>query len=171
MRIELENLERGRGSFVRTYAVDELTFDESDLQLIAAVSVEGRIRRQDGEVELRGKLATKVAIACGRCLKSVELPVEVAFSERFVPAVAWRGEEQHELAQEDLNLSVFDGQGIELDDLVKEEIVLAIPGHSLCHEACRGLCPSCGVDLNLVTCDCETKRIDSRWEKLKDLRF
>ena len=169
MRIELENLERGRGSFVRTYAVDELTFDEPDLQLLAPVSVEGRIRRQDGEVELRGKLATKVAVACDRCLKSVELPVEVAFKERFVPAVAWRGEEQHELAQEDLDLSVFDGEAIDIDELVKEELLLAVPDHVLCSEGCKGNCGVCGANKNSVECGCESRGIDPRWAGLKKL--
>jgi uncharacterized protein len=171
MRIELDNPERGGGYFAQTYQPDELTFDEHDLRLLEPVSIAGRIRRRDGEVELRGKLATKVAVACGRCLKSVELPVEVEFTERFAPAVAWKDEEQHELQQEDLDLAVFDGEGIELDDLVREEIILTMPGHTLCQEQCRGLCPDCGTDLNVSSCDCATKQIDSRWEKLKDLRF
>ena len=171
MRIDLENLERGGGSFARTYQSDELTFDEHDLHLLEPVSVAGRIRRRDREVELHGKLATKVAIPCGRCLKSVELPIEVEFSERFAPAVAWKDEEQHELQPEDLDLSVFDGAGIELDDLVREEIILTMPGQALCQEQCQGLCPDCGTDLNLNSCECATKQIDSRWEKLKDLQF
>jgi len=171
MRIELENLERSGGAFAETYAPDELTFDEQDLCLRDPVRVTGRIRRQGGNVELRGRLATKAAIACGRCLKFVEVPIEVEFAQRFTPAVAWKNEEQHELQQEDLDLSVFDGEGIELDDLVKEEIVLALPGHILCQEECKGLCPSCGADLNTTNCACETKQIDSRWEKLKDLQF
>ncbi len=171
MRIELENLERGGGLFAESYAPDALKFDEHDLRLLEPVTVAGRVRRRDKEVELRGKLATRLAIPCGRCLKSVELPIEVAFTERFTPAVAWKDEEQHELEAEDLDLAVFDGEAIELDDLVKEEIILSLPGHVLCQEECKGLCPHCGADLNVSSCDCETKQIDSRWEKLKDLRF
>jgi len=104
-------------------------------------------------------------------LKPVELPIDVRFAERFVPAVAWGDEEQHELQPEDLNLAVFDGEGIELDDLVKEEVLLALPGHVLCRPDCRGLCPVCGIDKNEKNCECDTKLIDSRWEKLKDLRL
>lgn len=171
MRIELESLDRGGGRVVHVYAPDELKFDERDLRVLEPVSVAGRVRRRDHEVELSGKLATRVAIACGRCLKSVELPIEVEFSERFAPAVAWKDEEQHELAATDLDLAVFDGEGFELDDVVKEEIILSLPGHVLCREECRGLCPDCGTDRNTGSCNCETKQIDSRWEKLKDLRF
>jgi len=169
MRIELEKLEES-GKFSRTYEIDQLAFDEYELRLIEPVSVEGRIRRKAEEVELRGKLHTKVAVACGRCLKSVELPIDVEFAERFTPAVSWKDEEQHELSEKDLNLAAFDGEAIELDDLVREEIILALPGHVLCDGACRGLCPTCGADLNAASCDCTSKQIDSRWEKLKDLR-
>ena len=171
MRIDLENLEKSGGKIDRTYATDELTFDERELQLLEPINVSGRIRRKDNEVDLRGKLHTKVAIPCGRCLKSVEFPIDVEFAERFTPAVSWKNEEQHELSEDDLNLAAFDGQSIELDDLVREEIVHALPGHVLCDEACRGLCPQCGGDLNVNACDCETKQIDSRWEKLRDLKF
>ena len=85
--------------------------------------------------------------------------------------MSWRSEEQHELSEEDLNLAVFNGEAIELDDLVREEILLALPAQVLCRESCRGLCPVCGVDRNLSTCDCEARQIDSRWEALKDLQF
>jgi uncharacterized protein len=171
MRIELENLDRGGGAFSREYGPADLTFDDQELSLVEPVSVAGRIRRRNDEVELQGKLVTRVAVACGRCLKSVEFPIAVEFAERFTSAVAWKDEEQHELQQEDLNLAVFDGEAIELDDLVKEEILLAMPGHVLCDEKCKGLCPTCGLDLNLKTCNCVTDRTDSRWDKLKDLQF
>ncbi|HEX7723165.1 MAG TPA: DUF177 domain-containing protein [Pyrinomonadaceae bacterium] len=169
MRIELEKLEES-GKFSQTYEIDQLAFDEYELRLIEPVSVQGRIARKAEEVELRGKLRTKVTVACGRCLKSVELPIDVEFAERFAPAVSWKDEEQHELSENDLNLAAFDGEAIELDDLVREEIILALPCHVLCDEACRGLCPTCGADLNAASCDCTSKQIDSRWEKLKDLR-
>jgi uncharacterized protein len=171
MRIDVEKLDEAGGKFSRTYQPDDLRFDEHDLTLIEPVIVDGRIRRKGVEVELHGNLRAKVAVACGRCLKSVELPIEVVFTERFTPAVSWKHEEQHELSEEDLDLSAFDGEGIELDDLVREEIMLAMPGHVLCSEECKGLCPDCGIDFNTGSCDCATRRIDSRWDKLKELRF
>lgn len=169
MRIDLEKLEESGGRFSETY--QSLPFEETELQLVAPAEVWGRAHRKHNELELRGTLRTRVAMPCGRCLKQVELPIEVKFAERFVTAVAWRHEEQHELHQDDLNLAVFDGEGIELDDLVKEEILLAVPAQVLCRPDCQGLCPVCGTDRNDASCECETKTVDSRWEKLKDLRL
>src|SRR6266851_3906871 len=114
MRIELEKLEEAGGKFSQLYEANELPFDEDELRVIERVDVRGQARRRNGEVELRGTLNTRVAVPCGRCLKPVELPLEVRFAERFVSEVSWRGEEQHELREEDLNLAVFDGEGIEL---------------------------------------------------------
>jgi DUF177 domain-containing protein len=170
MRIELEKLEESGGRFARTYAIGELEFDEQELSLIEPVTVEARIKRKGEEVQLRGNLRAKVAVPCGRCLKSVELPIDVKFAERFASTVSWKNEEQHELSESDLNLAAFDGAAIELDDLVREEIILALPGRLLCGEACKGLCSICGADLNVSNCDCRSKQVDSRWEKLKDLR-
>ena len=104
-------------------------------------------------------------------MKPVELVIQSKFAERFVPAVSWGAEAQHELTEEDLNLSVFDGEAIELDDLVREEILLETPGHVLCGENCKGLCPVCGIDRNLGNCQCDTSEVDSRWQKLKELQM
>src|SRR5947208_13120353 len=170
MRIELDRLEELGGKFSQAYDPDSLPLDEEDVRLTEPAEVRGRIKRSGQEVELRGELHAKVASVCSRCLQPVELPIHAEFAERFVPAVSWRAEEQHELQEEDLNLAVFDGEAIDLDDMVREEILLALPGHILCSEDCKGLCPSCGIDSNVSSCQCESKVIDSRWNKLKELR-
>jgi uncharacterized protein len=170
MRLELENLGKD-ASFAHNYAPDELPLEEWDLRLVEPARVEGRVRRKGEEAQVSGTLTTTVETPCARCLKPVLIPIKAEFFERFVTAVSWRTEEQHELASEDLNLSVFDGQTIDLDELVREEIDLATPVQAFCREDCKGLCPVCGVDWNLKACECGTQEIDSRWEKLKDLRF
>jgi uncharacterized protein len=171
MRIELEKLEGSRGTFCHVYQVSELAFDEPDLRMTGSAEVQGRVRRENDEAELSGELHAKVSAPCARCLKLVELPIDVKFAERFVPAVGWRNEEGHELREDELNLAVFDGEAIELDEVVREEILLAVPAQVLCREDCKGLCPVCGIDRNESDCNCEATPVDSRWEKLKDLRF
>jgi uncharacterized protein len=170
MRIELDKLEEFGGKFSRTYQTDELALEDRDASLVNAVNIEGQVKRNGSEVKLSGHLTAEIEAPCARCLKSVRLPIDSKFSERFVPAVSWRAEELHELHEEDLNLAVFDGEAIDLDDLVREEILLALPGHVLCSEDCRGLCPICGVDKNQNGCQCESKPVDSRWEKLRELQ-
>ena len=168
MRIELDKLAELGGRFAGK--VDSLSSDDGEIRLLGPAEVQGRIERAGKEVELRGELHATVEIRCSRCLKPVTVPLDGEFDERFASEVGWRGEEQHELRPEDLNLAVFDGEAIELDDFVREHILLALPGHVLCREDCKGLCPECGADLNAGACKCESKEIDSRWQALKDLR-
>ena len=170
MRIELDRLEELGGKFSRLYELGELSLDDSEVRLVQPPEIRGRVRRDGQEVALSGDLDAKVETACGRCLQRVEIEIHSEFAERFVPAVSWRNEEQHELSEEDLNLAVFDGEAIELDDVVREEILLAMPGHVLCREDCQGLCPVCGIDRNHGSCQCESTEIDSRWEGLENLR-
>lgn len=170
MRIELESPEDSGGRFARTYESEQLSFDESELRLIEPVEVKGRIRRKNGEVELSGELHTKGLVPCARCLKEVEIPIDVDFAERFAAAVSWRHEEQHELSKDDLNLGLVE-EAIELDDVVKEEILLALPTQVLCDQNCKGICPGCGSDRNAGDCNCKSEQVDLRWEKLKDLRL
>ncbi len=171
MRIDLENLKESGGRFAQKYEPNQLSFEDNDVKLVDPIEVHGRVRSRNGEADLTGELHTRAAVPCGRCLQSIELPIKVSFHERFVNAVSWKEEKQHELQVEDLNLSIFDGETIDLDELVKEEILLALPGHVLCSDECQGLCPICGIDRNNTACDCETKLVDSRWEKLKGLQF
>ena len=170
MRIEVDRLKELGGKFAEFYEVGSLELDDQEIRLTTAAEVNGRVRRSGDEVELRGELHTTVESVCSRCLKPVALPIDAEFDERFVPAVSWRAEEQHELQEEDLNLAVFDGEAIELDDLIREEILLAMPSQVLCRADCRGLCPICGIDRNTRTCECEATQVDERWEKLKELQ-
>jgi len=170
MRLELEKLDRD-GGFAHVYRPQELSLEDPDLRLVEPVEVRGRVQRKGGEVQVSGTLKTKVEAPCARCLKPVGVPISTEFSERFVTAVRWRSEGEHELAPEDLNLALFDGEAIDLDQLVREEILLATPVQVFCREDCKGLCPVCGSDRNVTACGCESQQVDSRWEKLKDLRF
>jgi uncharacterized protein len=171
MRIELDKLKEHGGKFERLYDTNELPLDDPEVRLVEPAEVSGRVRREGTEVALSGQLQAKLEVVCGRCLQPVELPISADFSERFVRTVSWAAEEQHELQPEDLNISVFDGEGLELDDLVREELLLAVPVNVLCRDDCKGLCPSCGIDRNLSQCQCEAEEIDSRWQKLKELQM
>jgi uncharacterized protein len=171
MRIELDKLESHGGKFAHVYELNELPLNDPEVKLVEPGNVSGRIRRAGTEVELQGVLSARLETVCGRCLRQVQLPISTEFTERFVQAVSWGAEEQHELSPEDLNVAVFDGEAIDLDDLVREELLLALPANVLCREDCRGLCPVCGADRNLSECQCGDKEIDSRWEKLKELQM
>ena len=169
MRIELAGLESGRGAFAHAYAPGEIVLEDERLRLIDPPTVSGQLRQEGRRVHVSGQLAARVQVECDRCLKPVEIPVDSRFKLEYVTAEDYEAQQAVELTQGDLDLSVFDGEVIDIDELVTEEILLAVPDHVLCNDECKGICPVCGADRNSVDCGCRTAEVDPRWAGLKKL--
>jgi uncharacterized protein len=169
MRIELAALEGGKGSFTHSYAPGELVLQDDRIRLLAAPIVSGEIRLKERRVHLKGRVAARLQLECDRCLKPVEFPVDSEFKLEYVTPEAYETQQAVELNAQDLDLSIFDGEAIDIDELVTAELLLAVPDHVLCSENCKGICPGCGVDRNSVGCECQTAEIDPRWAGLKQL--
>ena len=169
MRIELAGLEGGKGAFAHAYAPAELVLEDDRMRLLVAPTISGDIRQKGRRVHVRGRLAALVQVECGRCLKLVELPIDSRFKLEYVTPEDYQAQQAVELTVEDLDLSVFDGEIIDIDELVTEELLLAVPDHVLCKDNCKGICPVCGVDRNSVDCECQTAEVDPRWAGLKEL--
>jgi len=73
--------------------------------------------------------------------------------------------------REDTNIGFYEGHGLELADVVREQVMLWLPMRGLCREDCKGICPSCGVNRNAETCVCVETFVDPRWDALKKLHF
>ncbi|MDP2992344.1 MAG: DUF177 domain-containing protein, partial [Deltaproteobacteria bacterium] len=74
-----------------------------------------------------------------------------------------------ELSHEDMDVSFFDGETVDVAQIAAEQIFLQLPVKPLCHEECKGLCPHCGVNLNLISCDCRSEATSSPFETLRDI--
>jgi uncharacterized protein len=169
MRIEVENLTGEGEAFAHTYAPGELALDGEQASLGTEARVGGRASRSGEEVRVRGKIEAGVQVACDRCLAPVNVPLEVEFETAFIPREkAAAAEENVELHADDLVLDAFEGDAIDLDELVREQILLALPTRHLCREDCQGLCPDCGADLNAGHCGCQQTETDPRWAALAD---
>jgi len=169
MRIELVNLEHGRADFAHVYQPDELGPFDDRVSLIEPVAVNGAVRLARTEVFVNGHIKTRVAVECDRCLKQVELPVDADFELEYVTGTAYESTEAAELGEDELSVSVFDGEAIDVDEIVKEQVLLAVPTRTLCRPDCKGICPDCGIDKNTGDCACETSEVDPRWAALKNL--
>ena len=167
MRIELDKLEEKGSSFAHRYEPEELVLDEEHARLTEPPDVTGGVTRSGEQVRLRGKIRARAEVDCDRCLKTVAFPLETEFDVSYIPAEQYGSEDAAELQEEDLGLSVFDGETIDVDELVREQVLLAMPARALCNEECKGLCPTCGADRNTETCDCHEGEIDPRWAGLK----
>ena len=169
MRIELSGLESGKGALAYAYAPGELVLEDDRVRLVNPPSVSSQIRQDGRRVHVSGTVTGRLQLECDRCLKPVEIQVDSRFKLEYVTAQDYQAQEAVELSEEDLDLSVFDGEAIDVDELVTEELLLAVPQHVLCNENCEGICPVCGVDRNSVDCECQSAEVDPRWAGLKEL--
>jgi uncharacterized protein len=169
MRVELENLEGGKGEFAHVYQPDELNPIDERVNLIEPAATSGKVRVAGNEVFVNGHIDARAQVECDRCLQPVELPVNTDFALDYISGAEYESTAAAELTEADLSLSVFDGEAIDIDEIVKEQILLTVPARTLCREDCKGICPECGIDRNTGECSCVTDNTDPRWAALKNL--
>ena len=170
MQIEVASLAESGKEFAHEYKSGELSLEDDRVHLIdPQPSIHGRVRRDGRRVKVAGKVTGHLQLECDRCLKSVNSATTAKFSREYATTADYEAQQAIELSADDLDLSVFDGAVIDIDALVREELLLAAPDHVLCQKTCKGICPTCGVDRNETACDCETDGIDPRWAGLKEL--
>ncbi len=171
MRIEVENLTAAATPFEHTYRPEEIDLDEEGAQVVAEAAVRGGATRKGEQVRLRGEIRTEVELLCDRCAAPERAPLAVEFDTSFIPLeVEAVKAENVELQAEDLILAAYEGDAVDLDELVREQILLALPSRHLCREDCKGLCQKCGANLNAGDCSCEQGEVDPRWAALAGLK-
>ena len=170
MQVEVASLAESGKDFDHQYRPGELNLEDDRIHLLEPQPrVHGRVRHDRPRVKVAGKITGHLQLECDRCLKPVDSAVDAKFSRAYATTADYEAQHAVELSEDDLNLSVFDGAVIDVDALVREELLLAAPDQVLCQQNCQGICPTCGVDRNSTGCDCETAEVDPRWAGLKEL--
>jgi DUF177 domain-containing protein len=123
------------------------------------------------DIRVAGNVATDLEILCARCLDPVHYPIQREFDLLYRPAGSDSGgDKEVELHDKDASISYYEGDGLELEDVLREQMLLAVPIKTLCSENCKGLCPHCGKNLNTDGCECAQDASDPRWDALKELK-
>ncbi|OGP67587.1 MAG: hypothetical protein A2031_01265 [Deltaproteobacteria bacterium RBG_19FT_COMBO_43_11] len=137
---------------------------------IGRADVNCLITKTSSTVFIRGKLSAIIDINCSRCLEETKLPVIADFTYTLVPEKA-QTKEDFELKKEELEISHYHGDFIDLTPIICEQIILQIPIKALCSQECKGLCPQCGTNLNYSSCNCHLGCVDSRMAVLKNFKI
>lgn len=124
-----------------------------------------------------GTFKGHLTVACSRCIAPVKLVLDEQLRVTFMPQAEMPSDDDTDTSEEgaevgaaDLDLFPYDGEIVDLEPLLREQFVLAVPYAPLCAETCKGLCPQCGIDRNTSTCTCETP-MDPRLAALKGLKL
>ncbi|MDP4120237.1 MAG: DUF177 domain-containing protein [Bacillota bacterium] len=127
---------------------------------VSPVSVSGCVQNRSGIVQLTMNVVFEFKSNCDRCQKEIRKEYHEAFSHYLSEALSDNHSEEY--------IEAPDFQ-LDLDELVKSDILLNLPHKFLCKDDCKGLCMNCGKDLNEGSCDCNRQNIDPRLEKLQQL--
>ncbi len=165
--VDLGHLQRTRRvEIAEELAPDDPVWEGADLDLLGPVAVRLEVQRVGEDVLVRGRLSGAVELECRRCLVRVTVEIDEPVSVLFRPDLGPSAAEEEEVYP-------FSSKERELDlaPAVREQMLLAVPKFAVCQAACRGLCPRCGANRNLVECRCEVHETDERWAALRKLKF
>lgn len=178
MFISLDQLERNPVDFRETYAPGAVDVGK-DLQQTSELMTSGRatlIEEHQGgkqviqDIRVVGELSTRVEVPCARCLDPVSRDIARKFDLLYRPQGTDAGREEISVTDAEAEIGYYTGDGLLLEEVLREQVLLAVPIKIVCREECRGLCPHCGKNLNQGSCDCREEVSDPRWDALRGLR-
>jgi uncharacterized protein len=122
------------------------------------------------DIRIVGDLSARFEVACARCLEPIVQNVARGFDLLYRPLGVDAGREEMSVTAAEAEVGYYQGEGVLLDDVLREQVLLALPLKAICRENCKGLCPHCGRNLNHEECNCAEPLEDPRWSALKDIR-
>jgi uncharacterized protein len=170
MFVDLTQLEKDELRVEHQYSPEQFDLSDDEIKLITQPRIDFHLRRIGREIRIRGRLTAEVEAVCDRCLNSFTLTLAVPLDVFYAPIERLKPEEEVELSGPDLTLGFYRDEMIDVDALVREQIRLALPFRMLCREDCRGLCQTCGADLNRNPCACSAEEADPRWAVLLEFK-
>jgi uncharacterized protein len=170
LSLNLAKIRTPEGHFERVYKPDELRAESDVYSIVAPVSLTFDIFKDKDRFRLAGRVATTLEVSCSRCLDPFTVAVDAPFDLRYQPLAPNAVEVEREIGSDDLDTAYYENDEIDLEQLMQEQFILALPMKPLCKDDCRGLCATCGTNLNKATCDCSPQWEDPRLAGLKALK-
>jgi uncharacterized protein len=162
-RINISNLSEGIHEYHFEAEPSRIGLDE---RFSGVIKVEVHLDKSISQIFLQAEIVAEGSFFCDRCLENFHQELNTAYSMMYVQGarstIDLNKEEEIQLLRADMNY-------IDLDDDVRQYILLTIPQKLLCREDCQGFCPTCGVNKNIASCTCGAQVVDSRWDALKKL--
>lgn len=183
MRLELSHIRQPETEFAKVFQPAEIPGGGDDYRVTSPVDLRMVIHKDHDRFRLVGTVKTQLELACSRCLEPFVLPVDRAFDLRYLPSLLRQGyggqagavepekdeDDEAEVEDDDVAVTFYRDEQIDLDELLQEQFYLALPMKPLCSEGCKGICPQCGANRNVTPCDCSPQWEDPRLAGLKTL--
>ncbi|MGB9711612.1 MAG: YceD family protein [Dissulfurimicrobium sp.] len=151
--------------------VSNILSDQDDPALAGPVGADVCLNRVDGLIYLQGSVKAAVNLVCDRCLNPYQLDIDAAFSYLLIPQSLEKEGFDAAAKGKDAEILTYNGKDVPFGEILREQILLQIPFRRLCNDGCKGICPSCGADLNKEACHCEKDIKQGPFTVLKGLKM
>jgi uncharacterized protein len=157
----------------RSFVADKkaLGITEPELFVAQPVRITCEFFRFGHEIIVQGSIRSAIRLTCGRCAEEFVLPLAVPVDAVYLPVHDVSSERAREIEAGATDVYAYVEQVLDLAEMVRDRLFLSIPLQPLCAVECKGLCPSCGMNRNVVQCQCAEVKLGSPFELLKGLRL
>lgn len=172
MFLSVHDMDVRKVRFEETFAPGEIPFLDRRLTQETPLFADGSaelVAGAGGEIRVRGRLRVRMAAECDRCLEAVSFPVETSFDLFYEPATVAGLRQEAGITPGESEIDFYEESGLELEDVLREQVLLALPMQRICKPDCQGICPVCGQNRNLSACACQPRPVDDRWAALRNL--
>ena len=173
MRLELSQIRLPETEIAKVFEPADLPGEGEEYRVKTPVALRLMIHQDHDRYRLVGTVKTQLELDCSRCLEPFALLVDRGFDLRFLPSTLVEAEkdedDEAEVEDDDVSITYYRDEQIDLIELLREQFYLALPMKPLCSPACQGICPQCGTNRNLASCDCNPQMEDPRMAGLKTL--
>lgn len=174
MFLSVKEMELRKIRFDETFAPGQIDFTDEDLiqnSPLQAAGVAELVERAGGEVRIQGRYRVELGAQCDRCLGRARFPLDAGFDLFYRPASNIAREEEVEIDEGEAEIGFYENGGLELEEILREQVMLALPMQRVCSQDCKGICPVCGRNRNETACDCKMESTNDRWGALRNLEL
>jgi uncharacterized protein len=175
MLLSIKEMEVRKIAFAETWKPNEFNFADSGVIQQGPLTAQGvaeLLPDTGGEVRIQGRVQANLETECDRCLGRASFPLDAPFDLFYRPvAEAAEAGQEEAIDEGEAEMGFYELPGLELEDIIREQLLLQLPMQRVCSAECKGICPICGANRNETACKCEGRLGDDRWMALKDLHI
>jgi uncharacterized protein len=174
MLLNIKEMEVRKLPFAETWEPNGFDLPDSGVVQKSPLIAEGTaelLPHTGGEVRVHGRIRTDLETDCDRCLGRASFPIDAPFDLFYRPLESTALEEEVAIDEGEAEMGFYELPGLQLEEIVREQLLLQLPMQRVCSEACKGICPVCGANRNETACSCQPPSGDDRWMALKDLHI
>lgn len=170
--VDLKDLDVDKVSLQGSFEPGAIDFSAENVRQKGALVWSATAERAGEEIRIAGLLDAVVETACSRCLEPAQFeisrPFDLFFRQREEDM--FDEDDDIELTEEDTRTAFFTGTRLAIGDILREQVLLALPMKALCRLDCKGLCPECGANLNLAGCSCSREKFSPHMDQLLEIK-